>query len=183
MKPTLPGALERVNKELWVLFSLFAIALLLNQLIAAQRMVLSFYVLPTIASAYFYGRRHGTLTAFASVLLVVGLLIFRNSTTTAAGFQVGVPVHASGSKSPSGAARSIVTGYLMGTLYESKNAQINELRETYQGVLMILRHFISKDTYTENHCYRVSVYATRIAAQMNLVAGPRRGRAGGRAAA
>jgi putative nucleotidyltransferase with HDIG domain len=56
----------------------------------------------------------------------------------------------------------------MGTLYESKNAQINELRETYQGVLMILRHFISKDTYTENHCYRVSVYATRIAAQMNL---------------
>ena len=75
----LTSALGRVNKELWVVLSLFAIALLLNQVIAAQRMVLSFYVLPTIASAYFYGRRHGTLTAFASVLLVVGLLIFRNS--------------------------------------------------------------------------------------------------------
>ena len=75
----LTSALERVNKELWVVLSLFAIALLLNQVIAAQRMVLSFYVLPTIASAYFYGRRHGTLTAFASVLLVVGLLLFRNS--------------------------------------------------------------------------------------------------------
>jgi putative nucleotidyltransferase with HDIG domain len=62
----------------------------------------------------------------------------------------------------------VITGYLMGTLYEHKNQQINELRETYQGVLMILRHFISKDTYTENHCYRVSVYATRIAAQLNL---------------
>jgi putative nucleotidyltransferase with HDIG domain len=62
----------------------------------------------------------------------------------------------------------IITGYLMGTLYEHKNEQIKELRETYQGVLMILRHFISKDTYTENHCYRVSVYATRIAAEMNL---------------
>ena len=74
MRPTLPSAFERVNKELWVLFSLFAIALLLNHLIAAQQMVLSFYMLPTIASAYFYGRRHGTLTAFASVLLVVGLL-------------------------------------------------------------------------------------------------------------
>src|SRR5262245_66471093 len=35
---------------------------------------------------------------------------------------------------------------------------------------MILRHFISKDTYTENHCYRVSVYATRIAAQLDLPA-------------
>ena len=75
----LSGALERVNKELWVVLSLFAIALLLNQVIAAQRMVLSFFVLPTIASAYFYGRRHGTLTALASVLLVVGLLLFHNS--------------------------------------------------------------------------------------------------------
>jgi putative nucleotidyltransferase with HDIG domain len=167
MKPTLPAALERVNKELWVVLSLFAIALLLNHLIAAQKMVLSFYMLPTIASAYFYGRRHGTLTAFASVLLVVGLLLFRNSTATAAGFQVGVTFSQWLEVAVWGGSL-IITGYLMGTLYEHKNLQINELRETYQGVLMILRHFISKDTYTENHCYRVSVYATRIASQMNL---------------
>ena len=167
MKLRLSGAFERVNKELWVLFSLFAIALLLNHLIAAQRMVLSFYVLPTIASAYFYGRRHGTLTAFASVLLVVGLLLFRNSTTTETGVQVGM-AYTQWLEVAVWGGSLIITGYLMGTLYEHKNAQINELRETYQGVLMILRHFISKDTYTENHCYRVSVYATRIAAQMNL---------------
>ena len=161
----LPSALERVNKELWVVLSLFAIALLLNQVIAAQRMVLSFYVLPTIASAYFYGRRHGTLTALASVLLVVGLLLFRSVSG----------VSAAQTMSPTDwlevvvwGGSLVVTGYLMGTLYEHKNQQINELRETYQGVLLILRHFISKDTYTENHCYRVSVYATRIAAQLNL---------------
>src|SRR4030095_7982609 len=64
----------------------------------------------------------------------------------------------------------VINRYPMGTRYEHKNEQINELRETYQGVLMILRHFISKDAYTENHCYRVSVYATRIAAQLNLPA-------------
>jgi putative nucleotidyltransferase with HDIG domain len=124
-------------------------------------------VLPTIASAYFYGRRHGTLTAFASVLLVVGLLLFRNSTTTDTGIQVGMAFTQWLEVAVWGGSL-IITGYLMGTLYEHKNAQINELRETYQGVLMILRHFISKDTYTENHCYRVSEYATRIAAQMNL---------------
>ena len=167
MKRMVPSALERVNKELWVVLSLFAIALLLNQLIAAQRMVLSFYVLPTIASAYFYGRRHGTLTAFASVLLVVGLLLFKNSTSTATGIQVGV-AYTQWLEVAVWGGSLVITGYLMGTLYEHKNLQINELRETYQGVLMILRHFISKDTYTENHCYRVSVYATRIAAQMNL---------------
>jgi putative nucleotidyltransferase with HDIG domain len=162
----LTSSLERVNKELWVVLSLFAIALLLNQVIAAQRMVLSFYVLPTIASAYFYGRRHGTLTAFASVLLVVGLLLFKNSVSgvTAAQamtFMDWLEVVVWGGS-------LVVTGYLMGTLYEHKNQQISELRETYQGVLLILRHFISKDAYTENHCYRVSVYATRIAAQLNL---------------
>jgi putative nucleotidyltransferase with HDIG domain len=169
MKPTLPAAFERVNKELWVVLSLFAIALVLNNLIAAQKMVLSFYMLPTIASAYFYGRRHGTLTAFASVLLVVGLLIFRNSTATAAGYQLAI-TFAQWLEVAVWGGSLVITGYLMGTLYEHKNLQINELRETYQGVLMILRHFISKDTYTENHCYRVSVYATRIAAQMNLPA-------------
>jgi len=165
MKLNITSAFERVNKELWVILSLFAIALLLNQVIAAQRMVLSFFVLPTIASAYFYGRRHGTLTAFASVLLVVGLVLFRDSVT---GGPVAVLTFAEWLEIAVWGGALIVTGYLMGTLYEHKNQQINELRETYQGVLMILRHFISKDTYTENHCYRVSVYATRIAAQLNL---------------
>jgi putative nucleotidyltransferase with HDIG domain len=159
------GSIERVNKELWVVLSLFAIALLLNEVIAAQRMVLSFYVLPTIASSYFYGRRHGTLTAFASVLLVVGLLLFRNSVT---GEAVNLLTYSEWLEVVVWGGSLIVTGYLMGTLYEHKNQQISELRETYQGVLMILRHFIAKDAYTENHCYRVSVYATRIAAQLNL---------------
>jgi putative nucleotidyltransferase with HDIG domain len=159
-------AIERVNKELWVVLSLFAIALLLNQVVAAQRMVLSFYVLPTVASAYLYGRRHGTLTALASVLLVAGLMLFRGSTSEAGlaatlGYDAWLEIVVWGGS-------LVVTGYLMGTLYEHKNQQIAEMRETYHGVLMILRHFISKDNYTENHCFRVSVYATRIGAELGL---------------
>ncbi len=38
----------------------------------------------------------------------------------------------------------------------------------YDGILVILRHFISKDKYTENHCYRVSVYAAKLAARLGL---------------
>ena len=166
MKPSILRRFEAVNKELWVVLTLFIIALILNHLVATQRMVLSFFVLPTLGSAYFYGRRHATLTAFASVLVVTGLLVFSQST------------------SPQDAAAQIpfsqwlelvvwggsliVTGYLMGTLYEHKSQQVEELRNTYYGVLMILRHFVSKDTYTENHSYRVSVYGAQIAAQMGL---------------
>ena len=36
---------------------------------------------------------------------------------------------------------------------------------------MILRHFIAKDAYTENHSYRVSVYAATIASELDLPQG------------
>lgn len=160
------GKIEAVNKELWLLLSLFAICLLMNLLVDAQRMVLSFYTLPTLGSAYIYGRRHATLTALASVLLVT-LMTWYNPVMFAA-------------TSPVTQAQSlwlditvwggvlILTGYAMGTLYEHKSEQVRELRETYHGVLMILRHFIAKDAYTENHSYRVSIYAAKIAESMGL---------------
>ncbi len=163
------GRIEEVNKELWLLLSLFGICLLLNLVVDGQRMVLSFYTLPTLGSAYLYGRRHATLTALGSVLLVC-LMTWYNPVLLAAsaGFTVA-------------AARwldiavwggvLIVTGYSMGTLYEHNAMQIDELRQTYHGVLMILRHFIAKDTYTENHSYRVSVYAATIATQLDLPPG------------
>jgi putative nucleotidyltransferase with HDIG domain len=165
MKPAILARLEAVNKELWLVLSLFVIALLLNQVVATQRMVLSLYALPTLGSAFFYGRRHATLTAFASVLLVIGLLLFSDVGTAGTIKQLSydqwLDITVWG-------GLLIVTGYLMGSLYEHMTVQVNELRKTYHGVLMILRHFISKDTYTENHSYRVSVYAARIAEQMGL---------------
>lgn len=159
-QPALRIRLEAVNKELWIILSMFLIAAVLNFAISSQRMVLALYTLPTLGSAYFYGRRHATLTAFASSLLVVLLLYLQPSLLTdrgpVAGFTPWLDVLM-------WASVLVITGYLMGTLYEHKNAQLRELRETYYGVLEILRHFIANDKYTENHSYRVSVYATRIA--------------------
>ena len=68
--------LERVNKELWLVLSLFVIAALFNTVVASQRMLLGFYTVPTIVSAYLYGRRHATPTAFFSALLVVLMRYF-----------------------------------------------------------------------------------------------------------
>ena len=154
---------ERVNRELWLVFSLFLIAALLNFLVSGQRMVLAFYTLPTIFSAYYYGRRHATLTAVASVLLVV-LLLWINPAVMQAASAPG----AQWSDLTVWAGILLITGYTMGGLYERKDEQVRQLRETYVGVLMILRHFISNDKYTENHSYRVSVYATKIAIALRL---------------
>jgi putative nucleotidyltransferase with HDIG domain len=160
------GRIEQVNKELWILLSLFFICLLLNLVVDGQRMVLSFYTLPTLGAAYLYGRRQGTLTALGSVLLVC-IMSWYNPVLFAARGNVTIIGERWLDITVWGGVL-IITGYSMGSLYEHKAAQLSELRDTYHGVLMILRHFIAKDEYTENHCYRVSVYAAKIASSMDL---------------
>ncbi len=166
MKSRLLRHLNEVNRELWLILSLLLIAALLNYLITLHRMVLGFYVIPTLFSAYFYGRRHATLTALASVCLVT-LVTYFNPTMFAV--QVGVTLAESKWFDIAvWGGTLLLTGYAMGTLYEHKEAQTRELRQTYFGVLMILRQFISKDKYTQNHSYRVSIYAAKIAAALGL---------------
>jgi putative nucleotidyltransferase with HDIG domain len=162
---------ERVNKGLWLVLSLFVIAAMLDSLVASQRMLLDFYTLPTSVSAYLYGRRHATLAALASALLVA-LMRYFNPTVMGMTLGGGVSGALTGQewmKLTVWGGTLMVTAYLMGSLYEHiKDTQLTELRETYHGILVILRHSISKDKYTENHSYRVSVYATKIAAQLEL---------------
>ena len=157
---------EQVNQELWPVLSLFLIALAFNFLMASQRMVLGFYTLPTVVSAYLYGRRHATLTAVFSILLVILIQwfnpqMFTESLSAASQGNEWLEVGVWG-------GTLVLTGYFMETLYEHRNAQLAELTESYEGIMVISRHFISKDKYTENHCYRVSVYAAKLAARLGL---------------
>jgi putative nucleotidyltransferase with HDIG domain len=165
MKDTLLKKLADVNRELWLVLSLFGIAALINFLVSSHSVMLNFYVLPTIFSAYFYGRRHAISTAVASVLLIVLLAylnsnLFALSAFTLEGERWFSVIAWGGSL--------VLTAVAMGTLYEKDKVKLRELRQTYNGVLMILRQFISKDQYTQNHSYRVSIFATRIAGEMGF---------------
>src|SRR5581483_8385567 len=71
--------LGQVNNELWLLLSIFVVAILLNTALDAHRMLLGLYTLPTLFSAYVYGRRHATLTALSSVLIVALITYFNPS--------------------------------------------------------------------------------------------------------
>jgi putative nucleotidyltransferase with HDIG domain len=165
LKKTLLQQFAEVNRELWLVLSLFVIAALCNFLIANRGMLLSFYTFPTLFSAYCYGRRHATMTALASVLLVVLVTMLNpkmfehggDVLSTQKWFDICV-----------WGGSLIVTAFAMGTLYDRNAARMAELRETYHGVLMILRHFISKDKYTQNHSYRVSIYAAALAVEMGF---------------
>jgi len=165
-KAALTRKFLEVNKELWLILSMLLIAGAMNYLVAGQRMLLGLYTLPTVFSAYFFGRRHATLTAFASIILV-GILAQVHEGLFV-GMQGSALLSSHWYEITAWGGILMITAYAMGTLYERSEARIRELRQTYHGVLMILRQFVSKDKYTENHSYRVSVYASRIAACMRL---------------
>src|SRR6266704_5466845 len=62
----------------------------------------------------------------------------------------------------------VIFAYAMGTLHEHSEERMRELRETYFGVLQILSQMISNDKFTQNHSYRVSIYATQIALELGM---------------
>ncbi len=165
-RPRWIDRLAEVNRELWLILSLFVIAALLNWLVASHGMILGLYTLPTLFSAYVYGRRHAVLTAVASILLVFVVsvanpsLLVRSSTTLGEVDRWFDLCVWSGSLT--------ITAYAMGTLYERKECHVRELRRTYFGVLTILQQFISNDKYTHNHSYRVAIYASSIARRMGF---------------
>jgi putative nucleotidyltransferase with HDIG domain len=173
MWPRIIRQFLEVNKELWVLLMMFTILAGLNYLVASDRMMLGFYVLPTVYSAYFRGRRHAVLTAFASVLLVILVAYFNPRL-----FTQQAPVNLIAEKwwdITVWGGTLIVIGYAMGTLYEKKEARLRELkeackelRETYRGVLVMLQQFIAHDEFTEHHSRRVAEYAAKIAEYMGL---------------
>lgn len=154
-----------VSKELWLLLSLFLIALLSNFLIDAQRMVLAFYTLPTLFSAYKFGRRHAVMTALASTLLAVLVIYFHPAV---AHRRALVVPHEKWFDIALWGSTLVVIAYAMGTLYERMQGNLRELRASYRGILLILQHIVANDKYSQNHSYRVAICATKIAERMDL---------------
>jgi hypothetical protein len=157
--------MRRVNPELWLLLFLVVIAAGLNFLVASQPMTLMFYFLPTLYSAYRFGRRHATLTACASIVLVV-LLTYLNPTVFVR--PVSLPIDARWFDVTLWGGILVVSSYAMGTLYERNAKTLLEMKEGYEGILLILRQFLNSQTYSESRPFRISVYASQIAKALGL---------------
>lgn len=164
-RPTLWRRIASVNLELWLLLAMFAIALIVNMVLAEHRMLLYLYTIPTIMSAYFYGRRHAVLTAIASAVLILALSWINPHIFSSRGMQLTIDGWA---EFVTWAGILVITAYLMGTLYERMQANMHDLRQSYEGMLLILQHIASDNKYSQNHPYRVSLMANKIAEQLDL---------------
>lgn len=151
--------------ESFVILSLLSIVVLVNFVVVNRIAFLNFYYLPTLVAAYVLGRRSGVLTAVVSICLVILSILIAPIL-----YKLEEPVPYSLYWNISiWAGFLIITGYVVGSLYEEKQKRIEELREAYEGVLEILSKYIdSIDRYTKGHSVRVSEYAMDIAIALEL---------------
>ncbi|MGA9352646.1 MAG: HD domain-containing phosphohydrolase [Terriglobales bacterium] len=157
--------MTKLTKELALLLSLLLIAATLQFFAQSLPMALCFYFLPTLYSAYFFGRRHATLTAFACVFLVV-LLDYLN--TLIPRHHVVVLPQERLFNFAIWAGILAVTGYAMGSLYERAQGMTNDLRNSFSSLLLILQHVIVNEKGTENESQRVIDASAKIANAMGL---------------
>ncbi len=158
--------MRKITKELFLLLFMVLIAAMINSLVASQRMALVFYFLPTLYSAYNFGRRHATLTALSSVILVV-LLTYLNPAMFSHHIE-HLPIDPRWFDLTVWGGILVIAGYAMGTLYERNQKSLHELKDGYDGMLVILQQFLSNQKYSEAHSYRISMYATKIAESLGL---------------
>jgi response regulator RpfG family c-di-GMP phosphodiesterase len=128
-------------------------------------MALCFYFLPTLYSAYYFGRRHATLTAFSCIFLVVLLDCLNNAMP---GHRVVTLPGERLFNFAIWAGSLAVVGYVMGTLYERKQAMTTDIRESFSGLLLVLQHFISNEKLGVGENQRVVEASVRMAEAMGL---------------
>jgi hypothetical protein len=163
-----PGAaikMSKVTKELVLLLSLFLIAATLQYFAESLPMALCFYFLPALYSAYHFGRRHATLTAFACIFLVILLNFLTN---IAPAHRILVLPQERLFNFAIWAGILVVTGYAMGTLYERKQAMTNDIRDSFGGLLVVLQHFVENEKYSQGENQRVLHLAIQIADTLGL---------------
>jgi hypothetical protein len=165
LAPQRPGtSFAAVNKELWLLLSIFVLAALANNVVASQQVVLGLYMLPTLFSAYSYGRRHAVMTALASIVLLVLVTYFHPIPST---FINVTPLQAQRWLDLAAwGGVLVITGYAMGTLYEKVSRNLDDLRGSYEGMTALLQQFISNSKLAQNS--RLALCATKIAETMGL---------------
>ena len=139
---------------------------MIHFLVASQAVALVFFFLPTLYSAYHFGRRYATLTACASVC-GVALLTYVNPSMLNHRMD-SMPLDSRWFDVTVWGGVLVVTAYAMGTLYERNQKSLQELKNGYDGMLVILQQFLVNQKNSEADSFRVSSYAGKIAEALGL---------------
>lgn len=137
--------------------------LLIHAVVEQKFAFLSFYYLPVILAGFYGGRRFAVVSSF----FVVSLVFFYQAVQgldMLPGFYEGAIL----SLVP-WAGFLILTGYVVGTLAEQREARLVEVKNAYMATLELLAYHIeSTESHQQGHGNRVADLAVAIAREMKL---------------
>jgi putative nucleotidyltransferase with HDIG domain len=135
-----------------------------NFFIDQKFVFLNLYYLPVLISGYFLGRKQAVLTSLFIIGFVTFMVIYNGDSFFEQNTQFNLVFNI-----------IIWGGFLVlaaitvGTLYEQKQRQLNDIKQAYIGVVEILAKYLeASDRYTKGHSVRVADFATEIGIAMQL---------------
>jgi putative nucleotidyltransferase with HDIG domain len=150
----------KIDKELVIVFLLVAFTGFIFFFVYNQRAFLNLFYLPVIIGAFFFGKRYATLSATFSVLMIILVsMIYPDTFLTVANDQLSKWLDIA-----TWGGFLLITGYCIGHLYEKKAMALEEIKNTYRGIVEMLSLIIaSVDQETQSHSNRVSAISVMIA--------------------
>lgn len=152
--------MNKINKDLVIVFLLVAITGIIFNYVVNQRAFLNFFYIPVLFGAYYFGKRYATLAATLSVIMIFLVAYYYPQTfdfSETSELYKWLDIATWG-------GFLLVTGYCMGILYEKKEEKSKEVNRTYRGIIEMLSVIIdTADKHTQSHSYRVSVISEMIA--------------------
>ena len=149
-----------------VLVAVIILILLFIDMFVVDKVVfLYFYFIPVLVAGYYIGKKGAVLSSIMTVLIVTLRLVISPETfsiRSKVDFDLVFQIVTWGSF-------LVLSSYVVGRLYEEKEARYRDLKQSYVGVIEILVKYIeSVDRYTKGHSVRVADIAMDIARSMSL---------------
>jgi hypothetical protein len=125
---------------------------------------LNFFFLPVILAGHFLGKRQGVLTAFLSILVVVGyLVITRENSQTESILSLYELINVL-----SWGSFLLLTGAIIGTASEQRTNRLKKMRAATIGILEIIFKYLEYGDEQRPPSVRISHLAGKIAAAAGL---------------
>lgn len=151
-----------------ILILLITAGLVVTNFFIEQKIVfLNLYYLPVLISGYFLGKKQSIFTSIFIIGFVVFMVIYNGDSFAAQYTKLNLIL-------------SIIiwggfltlAAYTVGTLYEQKQLQLNDIKMAYIGIIEILAKYLeASDRYTKGHSVRVADFATEISIALQLPRG------------
>lgn len=139
--------------------------LFIDMFVVDKIVFLYFYFIPILVAGYYIGKKGAVLSSILTVLTVtLRLLISPRTFTINSGIDADLIFQIM-----TWGGFLVLSSYVVGRLYEEKEARYRDLKQSYVGVVEILVKYIeSVDRYTKGHSVRVSDIAMDIAKAMSV---------------